>query len=137
VSNLALYRSPRWGLGDAELLPADPLTQAGADLLSYLSTNGCSTSTTTQVSTFQTAWNTAANGTTLAVDGLYGPLTRAALQAVMNAEGTGLAPKDCVTPAAVQAGPVCPKPGLNPSILLVGGAITITLGVIGYTFMKG
>lgn len=152
MNALALYRAParaaletyratprglmrtNVGFGDAEILPADPLTQAAADLLAYLTTNACSTTAVTQVSAFQTAWNTAALGTTLTADGLYGPLTRAALQAVMNAEGTGLAPKDCITPAAVQA---CPKPALNPSILLVGAAITITLGVVGYTFMKG
>lgn len=88
------------GLGDAGILPADPLTQAAADLIAWLTVNTCVQTAVPQVTAFQTAWNTAGIGPTLVVDGKYGPLTRGALQSVMNAEGKGTAPADCFTTVA-------------------------------------
>jgi hypothetical protein len=137
------------GVGDAAILPADPLTQSAADLLAWLSANACSQNAITQVSTFQTAWNTAALGPTLTVDGKYGPLTRGALQSVMNAEGTGTAPPDCfsaaaVTPAAapppanaatVTIPPLTPPP-TNWGHVFLGAAIVAGVTVVGYTFWQ-
>lgn len=136
------------GMGDAGILPADPLTQSSADLVAYLSANPCTQSSVAQVSAFQTAWNSSGNGATLVVDGKYGPLTRGALQAVMNTIGKGTAPADCFTPtttaiaASTAANPPITysyRPAAAPHPIggwLVGAAVVAGAGVIAYTYWQ-
>jgi hypothetical protein len=123
------------GFGDASILPADPLTQATADLVAYLSANPCTQNPITQVTAFQTAWNTSTLGSTLAVDGKYGPLTRGALQAAMNAAGTGSAPADCFTSSAVSA-TGCPPSASSIGPWVIGAAVVASAGVIAYTYWQ-
>ena len=62
----------------------DPVHSAAADLLTYLNTNPVpSQSPIAAVSNFQGAFNRVSTSTTLAVDGLYGAKTQAALQAII------------------------------------------------------
>jgi hypothetical protein len=139
------------GMGDAGILPADPLTQSSADLIAWLAVNPCTQQPITQVSAFQTAWNASGNGSSLAVDGKYGPLTRGALQAVMTTIGKGAAPADCFTsvgaPAAstsvVPAVPNStvtfayqPSPVPSPIPWLISGAVIAGAGVIAYTYWQ-
>jgi hypothetical protein len=138
-------------MGDAGILPADPLTQSAADLLVWLGANGCAQTAVPAVTTFQTEWNTTNLGPALTVDGKYDPLTRGALQTVMNAEGKGTAPPDCFTPAAIQPNPtpVAPPPSAAPIVipppppahipwgaLFLGVAIVAGATVVGYTFYQ-
>jgi hypothetical protein len=122
------------GLGDASILPADPLTQATADLVAWLVASPCTQNAVTQVSDFQTAWNTSTLGGTLTVDGKYGPQTRGALQAAMNAAGTGSAPADCFTSASA----VCPQAAAAASFApwIIGTAVVAGAGVIAYTYWQ-
>lgn len=140
------------GLGDAGILPADPLTQSASDLIAWLSANACTQNAVTQVSDFQTAWNTSNLGPALTVDGKYGPLTRGALQSVMNAIGTGTAPPDCFTPTAATTTPsttttanpaAAPAPMMgyrhgtaSTASLLIGGAIIAGAAVVAYTYLE-
>lgn len=139
-------------MGDAGILPADPLTQSSADLIAWLAANPCTQQPIAQVTAFQTAWNSSGNGSTLVIDGKYGPLTRGALQAVMTTIGKGAAPADCfsavgaTTPAPIAAA----APSANPPVTyvyqpqsvpspvpwLVAGAIIAGAGVIGYTYWQ-
>lgn len=133
------------GMGDAGILPADPLTQSSADLIAWLSSNACTQNAVSQVTAFQTAWNSSGNGATLVVDGKYGPLTRGALQAVMTTIGKGVAPADCFTPAGavvpVSANPpvtFSPHPAAPHPLggWLVGAAVVAGAGVIAYTYWQ-
>jgi len=65
----------------------DVLTAANAILTDYPS--GGDRTSTQDNANFQTAWNQLNPATHLTVDGLYGPLTAAALQSVLNNAGTG------------------------------------------------
>jgi hypothetical protein len=136
------------GLGDAGILPADPLTQSAADLIAWLASNSCTQAAVAQVTTFQTAWNTANLGPALTVDGKYGPLTRGALQAVMNAEGKGTAPSDCFTPTAVVPAAIpiavpaivpptaiqAPTRPFNWGQFLLITAVVAGVGTVGYNY---
>jgi hypothetical protein len=144
-------------LGEPVNLPPTPLEQTAADLIGFLSVNGCSQSPTPQVSDFQTAWNDSGNGGLLKVDGKYGPLTRGALQTVMNIAGKGAAPHDCFSPAPTSpvAPPVSPlvvpptplpplpapvvvaptAPASALPYLLIGAGVA-TAGFFGYAYWK-
>lgn len=139
------------GMGDAGILPADPLTQSSADLIAWLSANACTQNPVSQVSAFQTAWNSSGNGSSLTVDGKYGPLTRGALQSVMTSIGKGTAPADCFTVAGVAPAPIAsaasssnppvtyvyqPQPIPSPVPWLIAGAVIAGAGVIGYTYWQ-
>ena len=128
----------------ANTLPSTPLVQAAADLNGYFATNPCTQSAFTQASDFQTAYNAAGMGPAINVDGKYGPLTRAALQHVMTASGSGTAPRDCFTATTVQSAVATTNPygasttkgaaprNWTPVILTSAGVAAA--GVIGYAY---
>jgi hypothetical protein len=107
----------------------DPsLWDAAAQLLSFLQQNGCRVSPAGIVGTFQLAYN-AHGGGHLATDDKYGPLTRAALQDVLNQIPSGppsQAPAACSYTSAPAPSPrPAPSPGSPTAPVLQLGAGSI------------
>jgi hypothetical protein len=143
-------------LGAPSGLPLNPIEQTAADLIGWLSVNGCTKNSIQQVVDFQNAWNDSGRAP-LVVDGIYASLTRTALQSVMDA---GMAPADCFQPLpqpaphppAVNpvAPPVAPTPPTPAPVVVVPappsssssvwpyviGAGVATAGVFGYLYWK-
>lgn len=124
-------------------LSDDAVQQAGGALLQHLQSAGCSPSADPTVSAFQSAYNAAGGSPALAVDGLYGALTQAGLQAVLNAgvnQPPQAAPSGCVGSAGGGGGGVTPGPIVSASggmssgekIALVAGAAVLLAGGIWY-----
>jgi len=124
------------------------LQNAAIALFDDLSSNGCQQVASASVSTFQSAYNASAGGS-LAVDGLYGAQSSAALQAVMNGNSSNsalanqTAPAGCVAqgggggggggniPVVVSSG----SSGVGPLPYIIG-AVVIAGALAAYTYSK-
>jgi hypothetical protein len=124
---------------------SDVQTAANA-LLTYMAANGCPTTSNATVQAFQTAYN--ANlpmGQTgaLALDGLYGTGTQAALQATLNAgsvQPPPTAPAACVTTAPLTTSPVATTApsvgGWSPTAIVVATAGILGVSLVGYAVYR-
>jgi hypothetical protein len=124
--------------------PSSRLASAAQTLVQWLQTNGCSTSSIGEVTTFQTIYNTEGQST-LTVDGKYGPATQAALQRVLDVSGGGAAPTNCFprggpSPVPGGGGTVIPTTpiarGLPWGTIAVAGAAVAGAGLIAYAVHK-
>lgn len=111
-------------------------------LLQLLNSSGCRQADTPEVRAFQGAWN-ASGGTALAVDGLYGAKTQAALQQALDAgvqQPPQAAPGGCVaaggsTPTNTLPATVTGAPK-NYTVPLLIGAGVLGTGLLGYALYK-
>jgi hypothetical protein len=107
-------------------------------LLDSLQSNGCQTSNDPSVSTFQTSFNTAGAGTTLAVDGLYGSNTQSALQSVINSNSDNSALANMTAPAGCVGKAVTPTQSLDTALsTLPGGADYTWAWILGGLIVVG
>lgn len=151
-------RLRRLGLGD---LTAAQTT--GAALIAWLQANGCTQNSVSQVSAFQSAYNSSGLPGSLTVDGQYGGNTQSALQNVLNASMTGVvsgaspAPDNCFAGTQWATVPATPAPDAvgtstdpttNQTVdvgqgqtdwapWIIGGAAALGAGIVGYAFWKG
>jgi hypothetical protein len=103
------------------------LANAASALTQFLNSTGCVTTSFTQCSTFQSAYNAAGGGNqVLVVDGLYGPATQAALQEVIDQQGGGSAPAACVAGHSTSS-------GVTSAALVPTGSSTTTMNIFGQT----
>jgi hypothetical protein len=126
------------------------LQNAALALYDDLRSNGCQAVATASVSSFQSAYNAAGNSPHLAVDGLYGKNSSAALQAVMTAATNNSAldgqqaPAGCVTQGGNGGGSLPPiiVPGSVPSTSgsalpwILGGLVLTAGAFAAYTYSK-
>jgi hypothetical protein len=131
------------------MLTDSGLQSAASFLLSDLKSNGCQAVAKTSVSDFQSAFNTAGGSPRLAVDGLYGPKSSAALQSVITASGGAnvdlageTAPAGCVNQGG-GGGPIVVPPvvvstagGGTGALPYLVGAIVIAGAFAAYTYSK-
>lgn len=137
----------RFGLGDAAAAAT-----SGAALVAWLNANGCTQSSVSQVSQFQTDYNSSGLPGQLTVDGQYGPNTQAALDAVLGTSGT--APTNCFggTPPATPAldsqtgiqtsSGTTVTPTSNPagvtdySPYIIAGSALVGAGILGWALWR-
>jgi hypothetical protein len=132
-----------------------PLDDAASAVMSYFSSNPCTSASVQQVSDFQTQYNAARATPPLAVDGKYGVLTQSALQTYLNGVGAGTAPAACYDASGNYIGPGSGGGGgggSTPPIVIVPpsssssgttnytpwliGAGVVSAGLVGYAVYK-
>ena len=122
-----------FGLGDPL---SDASAQASASSLVTALQAGCAafTSANPSVTAFQQDFNAAGGSPTLAVDGLYGPATQAALASIL-----GSAPVACVVAAGTSSGGTSSLATTTASqslsteqMVLIGAGVMLVGGAIWY-----
>lgn len=146
------------GLGD---LTDSGLQSLAQTLQSYLTTNGSVTTSFSQCSDFQTAYNgqaSSANVATIAVDGQYGPCTQQALQNVWNTavsggsgpaqqapqtgfggtcdNGSYVAPAAGTTSLPTEVVTASPPGSFNPAIAVLIGAGVFGAGLVSWALLS-
>jgi hypothetical protein len=126
---------PPASAGGGTATPSSALVTTAQALLSFLQTNGCTTSPFTACSDFQRQYNTEGQ-IQLAVDGKYGRGTAGALQRVLTVSGAGgTAPASCFAAPPTKPGntptPASPPPGgISSASMLPWGTIAIAGGAV-------